>query len=131
MSRLSPLHLKSRAPIVINARDPKGVAVCDGCGFWTMHEHLVERKEYRGGTTPVGTGFFVCGVCDDVPNPYFSKIVLGPDPVPLKNARPENLTLDPEPMQFIVSDRNSQIITGVNPQDDTNAGYNFLVGNNP
>jgi len=131
MSRLSPLHLRTRAPIEINARDPKAVAVCDGCGMWTMHEHLVERREYRGGTSPVGTGLWVCGVCDDVPNPYFSKLVLPPDPIPVDHPRPENLSLDPEPMQFAISDYNTYIITGVNPQDGTNDGFNFLVWNNP
>jgi hypothetical protein len=131
MSRLSPLHLRSRAALDIDVNDPRAVAVCDGCGFWTMHDHLVEKKEYRGGSVPVGTGLWVCGVCDDVPNPYYSKMVLSPDPVPVRNARPENLSLDPEPMQFIIADYNTPIITGVNPQDDTNEGFNFLVGNNP
>ena len=87
MSTLSPLHRRTRAPIVIEARNPKAVAVCDGCGMWTMHESLVQKMEYRGGLTPVGTGLYVCGVCDDVPNPYFSKMVLGPDPVPVPVAR--------------------------------------------
>lgn len=131
MSRLSPLHLKTRAAIDIDVRNPRAVAVCDGCGMWTMHDHLVERKEYRGGSVPVGTGLWVCGVCDDVPNPYFSKMVLGPDPVPIQNARPESYALDPDEMLFIIADYNTPIITGVNPQDDTNSGFNFLSGNNP
>ena len=131
MSTLSPLHRKSRAAIVIEERNPRAVAVCDGCGMWTMHDSLVEKKEYRGGSVPVGTGLWVCGVCDDVPNPYFSKMVLGPDPVPVQNPRPESLTLDPDEMLFIIADFNTPIITGVNPQDDTNDGFNFLSGNNP
>jgi len=131
LSRLSPLHLKTRAAIDIDVRNPRAVAVCDGCGMWTMHDHLVERKEYRGGSVPVGTGLWVCGVCDDVPNPYFSKMVLGPDPVPIQNARPESYALDPDEMLFIIADYNTPIITGVNPQDDTNSGFNFLSGNNP
>ena len=131
MSTLSPLHTRTRAPIVISTRNPKAVAVCDGCGMWTMHESLVQKMEFRGGLTPVGTGLYVCGVCDDVPNPYFSKMVLGPDPVPVRNARPENLSLDPEPMDFIIADYDTPIITGVNPMDDTQDGFNYLVGNNP
>lgn len=131
MSTLSPLHRKSRAAIVIEERNPRAVAVCDGCGMWTMHDSLVEKKEYRGGSVPVGTGLWVCGVCDDVPNPYFSKMVLGPDPVPVQNPRPESFVNDPDEMLFIIADFNTPIITGVNPQDDTNDGFNFLSGNNP
>lgn len=131
MSRLSPLHRKTRAPIVINPRDPDSVAVCDGCGRWTMHNHLVEKKEFRGGSVPVGTGMFVCGVCDDVPNPYFSKLVLAPDPVPVRNPRPQNYSTDPEPMLFVIADYNTTIITGENPMNATEEGFNFLVANNP
>ena len=58
-------------------------------------------------------------------------MVLGPDPVPVANARPENLSLDPEPMDFIIADYNTPIITGVNPMDITQDGFNYLVGNNP
>ena len=131
MSRLTPLNRGTRAAIVIDRNDPKAVAVCDGCGFWTMHSSLVEQKAYRGGSTLVGTGIYVCGTCNDVPNPYFSKMILGPDPVPVPNARTENLSLDPDPMQFIISDYNDYIITGVNPMNYTNDGFNYLVGNNP
>ena len=131
MSRLTPLHRKSRAPISIDVKNPRSVGVCDGCGFWTMHPSMVEKKEFRGGSAPVGTGFYVCGVCDDVPNPYYSKMVLPPDPIPIKNPRPENYSLDPSPMLFIIADYNTPIITGVNPQDATNGGFNFLSANNP
>ena len=131
MSRLSPLHRRARAPIDIDVKSPRSVAVCDGCGMWTMHAHSVEKMEDRGGSVPVGTNLYVCGVCDDVPNPYYSKLVLPPDPVPIKNPRPENYALNPEPMLFIVADYNTPIITGVNPQNDTNEGFNFLSGNNP
>lgn len=46
--------------------------------------------EFRGGSAPVGTGLMVCGTCDDVPNPYFSKQVLAPDPVPVRRPRPDD-----------------------------------------
>ena len=132
MSRLSGLKLRSRAPINIDVNNPRAVAVCDGCGMWTMHNSLVEKHDYRGGVTPVGLNLWVCGVCDDVPNPYFSKMVLGPDPVPVRNPRPEAYPAnDPNKMLFICADYNTPIITGVNPQNATNNGFNFLSGNNP
>ncbi len=87
MSALSPLHRQKRRPYEVNAKSPDAAAICDGCGFLVNHGHLREKKEYRGGTTPVGIGLYVCASCDDVPNPYFSKLVLAPDPVPVDNPR--------------------------------------------
>lgn len=72
-----------------NARDPAAIAICDGCGFLVQHNTLREKMEYRGGMTPVGTGLMVCPRCDDVPNPYGQLQVLPPDPVPVRNPRPD------------------------------------------
>lgn len=82
--------VKRRRPAVISASDPRALAICDGCGFQVNHRHLRERREYRGGSTPVGTGLMVCGVCDDTPQPYYSRQVLAPDPVPVRNPRPDS-----------------------------------------
>lgn len=79
----------ARPPVIIEWGKTKGVATCDGCGFVVPYENLREKKEYRGTPIPVGTGLRVCAKCDDVPQPYFSLQVLKPDPVPLKNPRPE------------------------------------------
>lgn len=48
--------------------------------------------EYRGGAAPVWTGWLVCGVCLDKPNPYFARQVLLPDPIPVLNPRPDQST---------------------------------------
>lgn len=117
MSRLSPLHLRTRAPLDIQVRDPRAVAVCDGCGFWTMHDSLVEKKEYRGGSVPVGTGLYVCGVCDDVPNPYFSKMVLGPDPVPVQNPRPETTAVSNNGYGYLMTENNDSIVSDADMWD--------------
>lgn len=68
--------------------NPQAWAICDGCGFRVMHNSLKRQVEYRGGSAPVWTGFLVCGRCLDVPQPYFSRQVLPPDPVPVQNPRP-------------------------------------------
>lgn len=81
---------KRRTEPRFNARDPRGIAICDGCGFLVQHSHLREKKEYRGGSVPVGTGLMVCASCDDVPQPYFRRQLLRPDPVPLRNPRPDS-----------------------------------------
>lgn len=81
---------KRRVEPRFDARDPRGLAICDGCGFLVQHGHLREKMEYRGGAVPVGTGLRVCASCDDVPQPYFRRQLLRPDPVPLHNPRQDS-----------------------------------------
>jgi len=90
MSQLSPLNRKRRAKPVIDFKDPRALAICDGCGFLVNHDHLREKVQYRGGSVPVGTGLYVCASCDDVPQPYFKLQILPPDPVPVMNPRPDD-----------------------------------------
>ena len=117
MSRLSGLKLRSRAPIDIDVKNPRAVAVCDGCGMWTMHDTLVEKHDYRGGVTPVGLALYVCGVCDDVPNPYYSKMVLGPDPVPVQNPRSEVSTVSDSGFGYWVTENGDYVVTDVDEWD--------------
>ena len=62
---------KHRTAPKFDAKDPRGIAICDGCGFLVQHSHLREKKDYRGGSVPVGLGIYVCASCDDVPQPYY------------------------------------------------------------
>jgi hypothetical protein len=75
---------------VISAQDPRALALCDFCGFLVNHDTLQRDMQYRGGSAPVWTGFLVCGKCRDVPQPYYQKQVLPPDPVPVVNPRPDD-----------------------------------------
>lgn len=81
---------KRRTKPKFDAKNPQGIAICDGCGFLVQHSHLREKKDYRGGTTPVGLSLQVCASCDDVPQPYYRRLLLKPDPVPLQNPRPDS-----------------------------------------
>jgi hypothetical protein len=81
---------KRRTQPKFDRRDPHGLAICDGCGFLIQHTELREKKDYRGGSVPVGLSLRVCASCDDVPQPYFSRLLLRPDPVPLRNPRPDS-----------------------------------------
>ncbi len=80
---------KHRTRPRFSASDPQALAICDGCGFLVQHNHLREQKDYRGGSTPVGLGTWVCASCQDMPQPYFSRQLLRPDPVPVRNPRPD------------------------------------------
>jgi len=80
---------KRRTQPQFDAKSPHGLAICDGCGFMVQHTELREKKDYRGGSTPVGLSLRVCASCDDIPQPYYRRLLLRPDPIPLKNPRPD------------------------------------------
>jgi hypothetical protein len=80
---------KHRTQPQFDRKSPHGLAICDGCGFMVQHTELREKKDYRGGTTPVGLSLRVCASCDDIPQPYYRRLLLKPDPIPLKNPRPD------------------------------------------
>jgi hypothetical protein len=81
---------KHRTQPKFSVKSPQGLAICDGCGFMVQHTELRQKQDYRGGSTPVGLSLRVCASCDDVPQPYFSRLLLRPDPVPLRNPRPDS-----------------------------------------
>lgn len=105
---------KRRTKPRFDPKDPRGIAICDGCGFLVQHSHLREKKDYRGGTTPVGLSLMVCASCDDVPQPYYRRLLLKPDPVPLRNPRPDynptNYILDENGVMRIVAQDDQPII---------------------
>lgn len=105
---------KFRTQPKFDARDPRGIAICDGCGFLVQHLHLREKKDYRGGSVPVGLGIYVCASCDDVPQPYYRRQLLRPDPVPLRNPRP-----DYSPSWYILDENGVQIIAAENSSSVT------------
>lgn len=81
---------KHRTQPDFDAKSPRGLAICDGCGFMVQHTELRQKHDYRGGSVPVGLSLRVCASCDDVPQPYFSRLLLRADPIPLKNPRPDS-----------------------------------------
>lgn len=92
--------------------NPVGFAICDRCGLPCMYDDLRPDMQFRGGMAPVATGLMVCGNCEDVPNAYFQKQVLRPDPVPLKNPRPDdNGESDPLQMEMGHGD---EVLEGLN-----------------
>jgi len=85
-----------RKPFRVDPKNPRAAALCDGCGFLVNRENLHMQKEYRGGSAPVDTGLLRCDSCLDKPQPYFKKLVLLPDPVPVDNPRPDDAGADGE-----------------------------------
>jgi len=72
----------------VNASNPRAFAVCDRCGIWYNHFSLRRQFEW-GGVKLVDTGMLVCKICYDIPNEQLRARQLPPDPVPIRNPRPE------------------------------------------
>lgn len=73
---------------------PQAKGVCDRCGEWYLLSALEKQMEYFGPSLQ-WTGFLVCrDKCLDVPQPQNIPLILPPDPVPVKNPRPEYFLSD-------------------------------------
>lgn len=72
----------------ITPRKPKAVGTCDYTGFLVRHRDLIQQMEYRGNGL-AWTGYWVYKDFADKPNPQNQAKVIKPDPVPIRNARPE------------------------------------------
>ena len=83
--------IQGRAPTRPSAPQAKGV--CDQCGCWVAFRDLIKQTEWTG-TRVSWLGFLVCRSCLDKPQPQLKSIRLPPDPVPIKNPRPENFYQD-------------------------------------
>ena len=74
----------------ISLTKPEALAECDFCGFLYNHVNLSWQMDWRGPNLQ-NLGFLVCPSCRDKPQPNGQRtVILPPDPVPIKNARPRN-----------------------------------------
>ena len=102
---------RAPSPVRVPFDNPQGVGVCDGCAAVVAFPDLRPLYHYAGtprggpGGPLVPTGLKVCLSCNDRPNGQFMPQVLGPDPIPLVGARPENPTV------FYLMTENQAILT--------------------
>lgn len=88
---------------------PEPTGVCDRCGFLYHLAALKEQMKWAG-TSVVGTGLLVCPRDLDVLQQNGQRtIYLGPEPKPLRNARP---TFYPQPrsLQFVLDDADAGLL---------------------
>jgi len=77
--------------VKVSARSPRAAARCDDCGFLYNHQDL--RWQYQwSGLQLINLKFLKCSRCLDIPQPQLKSKILGPDPLPIWNARPEPFT---------------------------------------
>jgi len=76
-----------------DAASPRAWATCENCGFvWNLYK-LKWGREWRGMRVE-NTRHLVCPICNDVPQRQLGALILPPDPVGVRDARPEQYTAD-------------------------------------
>ena len=120
----------------VDPDNPSAWSTCDRCGFVTNLSKMVWQWDFRGTPMPINTRVLTCGrpQCLDIPQIQNSPIILGPDPEPIFNARPEPYTLDEtswlstQDGDVITAEDGEQIITPIpNPASDIQPGENPVV----
>ena len=66
---------------------PEAWAICDRCGFRYLHRELQWQFDWRGNQLQ-NLRILVCDPCLDVPYEQNRPIIIGPDPIPIKDPRP-------------------------------------------
>jgi len=72
----------------LDPQHPSAFGICDCCGFLYCHRDLKWAVQYQGKEIR-RTGYLVCPVCWDTPNPTLLPKKLPADPVPILNPRAE------------------------------------------
>jgi hypothetical protein len=83
---------RPHARVQVSARSPRAAGVCDRCGIPTNHYKLRWQFDWAGLRLQ-NLRVLVCDRCYDVPQRQLGAKILGPDPVPIFNARPEPFTI--------------------------------------
>lgn len=92
-----------------NPQSPHAWATCMRCGFVWNLDKLQWQHDWRGNQ-PQCLNILVCDPCLDKMQRQLGTIVLPPDPVAVRNARPEPYAVDEE--MSILEDQTSAISTG-------------------
>jgi hypothetical protein len=88
----------------VSLRHPVPWRICDRCGFRYLYPKTSWQYEWRGNDL-VNIGLIVCPRCLDVPQENLKVIIIGPDPVPVKDPRPGTYT---PPSLEVIEDCGSQ-----------------------
>lgn len=101
-----PIAHSPRAPL--NITRPEPWAFCDRCNFQYLRSALQWQFDWRGNALQ-NLRILVCPPCYDTPNEQFRPLIIGPDPVPVKDPRPgyqveEMGPTDPVPIEQIIGD---------------------------
>jgi hypothetical protein len=104
-----PISHSPHAPT--NPYDPQPTGYCDRCSFLYPLSALTEQRQWAGPAV-IGLGHRMCPRClDNLQENGFRTIVIGPDPKPLKDARPGAIPHQaPVPVQFVLDDPDADVL---------------------
>lgn len=100
----------------VSTSRPQAFAVCDSCGIWHNQVDLSWQHQWAGVKLQ-NLRLLVCRRCLDVPQPQLKARILQPDPVPIRNPRPEYFSID----------ENTFIVTNSGLRISTNDGLNLVT----
>ena len=93
--------MRSHGRARVDPQNPEAFAVCDRCGFRRNHVDLTWQYQYRGNAL-TNIRVLVCAdKCLDVPHEFERPIILPPDPLPIKDPRPELAQQAVPPNQYV------------------------------
>jgi len=72
----------------VSSRHPQAAGICDRCGRMFTHADLIWQFDWRSERL-LNLRILVCSSCLDKPQEQLRARILGPDPLPIYNARPE------------------------------------------
>ena len=79
--------------VSVDAHRPQAQGICDRCGFRYQLDNLTWQMEWAGETL-MNLHYRVCPTCLDQPNESLRTYSPGPDPIPARDPRPENVDMD-------------------------------------
>ena len=108
---------------VTNPANPRAFAVCDRCQFLYNHDKLKWQYQWQG-TQLTNLRILVCSTCCDEPQPQLKARLMPPDPVPIRDPRPD-MNLWP----FNTSDYAVEaLVPSVSIGTEINPSINFPAG---
>lgn len=72
----------------VSTTNPQAFAVCDRCCRWWNRTDLTWQFDWAGAKL-INKRILVCRTCLDVPQEQLRAIAIPPDPIPIRNPRPD------------------------------------------
>jgi hypothetical protein len=86
-----PYHPTGRARV--SARRPEAHGICDDCGFRYLRRQLRPKQQWTGMKLQT-FNILVCNQCWDIPQTQLRTLIIPPDPIPIRNPRPEQFSAE-------------------------------------
>jgi hypothetical protein len=94
----------------VDPLDPRAAGVCDRGGEVRRRSEL-QREMRWAGNRLVPTGFLCCPEHLDMPHPQDRVVILGPDPVPVRDPRPMPPASPALPADTLTDDHGAPLLT--------------------